>query len=101
MSVFLEAMGLKWLTLIAGFLGAVVSLKFIAGLNWWQRTSTVLAGTFIAAYCTPLTVELLSLSTKLEGAIAFLGGLFGMSIAGAAITAIPEWIAAAKQKWLA
>lgn len=100
MSVFLEAMGLKWLTLIAGFLGAVVSLKFIAGLNWWQRTSTVLAGTFIAAYCTPLTVELLSLSPKLEGAIAFLGGLFGMSIAGAAITAIPEWIAAAKQKWL-
>lgn len=100
MSGLLETIGLKWLTLIAGFLGAVISLKFIDGLSVKQRASTVIAGTIIAAYCTPLTVELLGLSTKLEGAIAFLGGLFGMSIAGAAITAIPEWVAAAKQKWL-
>jgi hypothetical protein len=97
---FLEAIGLKWLTLIAGFLGAVISLKFIDGLSVAQRASTVIAGALVAGYCTPLTVELLGLSQKLEGPVAFLGGLFGMSIAGAAIKAIPEWVAAAKEKWL-
>lgn len=100
MSGVLEAIGLKWLTLIAGFLGAVISLKFIEGLSVRQRASTVIAGALVAAYCTPLTVEVLGLSAKLEAPVAFLGGLFGMSIAGAAITAIPEWISAAKQKWL-
>ena len=43
MTAFLEAIGLKWLTLIAGFLGAVVSLKFIDGLSAKQRASTVQA----------------------------------------------------------
>lgn len=97
---FIEAIGLKPLTLIAGFVGAVISLKFLSDLTLWQKITTVAAGTIAAAYCTPLTVELLTLSPRLEGAIAFLGGLFGMSIAGAAITAIPEWVAAARNKWL-
>lgn len=100
MSGVLEALGLKWITLAPGFVGALISLKFIEGLSMAQRASTVLAGALVAAYCTPLTVEVLSLSTKMEGAIAFLGGLFGMSIAGAAIKAIPEWLAAARSKFL-
>ncbi len=100
MTLWLEAVGLKWLTIIAGFVGSVVSLKFVSDLSTWQKVSTVAAGTFIAAYCTPITVELLNLSPRLEGAIAFLGGLFGMSVAGAAIEAIPGWIAAAKTKFL-
>ena len=97
---FFEAIGLKPLTLIGGFVGAVVSLKFIKSLSIWQSVTTVATGTLVAAYCTPITVELLNLSPRLEGAIAFLGGLFGMSIAGAAIEAIPDWIAAAKAKFL-
>lgn len=99
---FLEAIGLKWVPLAAGLVGAVISLKFIEGQGPAQRVSTVIAGAFIAAYCTPLTLELLSLtaSPRMEGAIAFLGGLFGMSIAGALIKAIPEWVAAARAKWL-
>lgn len=98
----LEAFGLKWVPLAAGFVGAVISLKFIEGQSVAQRVSTVIAGAFIASYCTPLTIELLSLSAspRMEGAIAFIGGLFGMSIAGALIKAIPEWVSAAKTKWL-
>ena len=97
---WLKAIGLEPVTLAAGFFGAVISLKFLSVLTIWQKVSSVAAGTIVAAYCTPLTVELLNLSPKLESAIAFLGGLFGMSIAGAAITAIPDWVAAAKEKWL-
>lgn len=100
MTAFLEAIGLKWLTLIAGFLGAVVSLKFIDGLSVVQRVSTVVAGSAIAGYCTVLVVDLFGLSTKLDGPVAFLIGLFGMSIAGALMKAIPEWISAARQKFL-
>lgn len=98
--MFLESIGLKWLTLAAGFIGALISLKFVEGLTLGQRATTVLAGALVAGYCAPLTVEVLGLSAKLEGAIAFLGGLFGMSIAGALITAIPEWVSAAKSKFL-
>ncbi len=94
----LEALGLKWITLLPGFVGALISLKFIDGLSLKQRASTVIAGALVAAYCTPLTVELLTLSPKLEAAVAFLGGLFGMSVAGALIKAIPEWVAAARAK---
>lgn len=99
-SRLLDAFGLKYLPLAAGFVGALISLKFIEGLTLWQRASTVAAGTFVAAYCSPLTVEVMTLSTKLEGAIAFIGGLFGMSIAGALIKAIPEWVDAVKKRWL-
>lgn len=99
---FLEAFGLKWVPLAAGFVGAVISLKFIEGQGALQRVTTVIAGALIAAYCTPLTIEVLNLTTtpRMEGAIAFLGGLFGMSIAGAAIKAIPEWLAALKSKFI-
>ena len=96
----LEFFCVKGLPLAAGFIGALISLKFIEGLNMAQRATTVLAGTFIAAYLTPFTVELAELSPKMEAAVAFLGGLFGMSIAGAAITAIPEWVAAARKMLL-
>lgn len=97
--VLLESLGVKWAALAAGFFGAMISLRFIEGLGTWSRMGTVVGGTVTAAYCSPLAIELLSLSSKLEGAIAFLLGLFGMSIAGAAIKAIPEWVEAARQKW--
>lgn len=98
MNGILEALGLKWMPLVAGFFGSLISLKFIDGLTIWQRASTVFAGAVIAAYCTPLTVNVLGLSGKLEGAVAFLGGLFGMALVGAAMKAIPDWLAAAKTK---
>jgi hypothetical protein len=104
----LEAFGLKWLTLIPGFVGAMISLKFIEGQSRSQRATTVVAGMLAAAYCTPLTIDLLlwadvfsaAPSPRTEGAIAFLGGLFGMALIGAVIKAIPDWIAAAKAKFL-
>lgn len=96
---FLSGVGLKKITLIAGFVGALVSLKFIDGIaTWslWKRITTVAAGAFVAGYCAPLTVTVLELSQGTEGAIAFIGGLFGMSAAGAVIKAMPEWLDAIK-----
>lgn len=101
MNEILSAIGLKKLPLIAGFVGALVSLKFIDGIaTWslWQRMTTVTCGAAVAGYCTPLTVQVLELSTGAEGAIAFIGGLFGMSAAGAVIKAMPEWLAAVRER---
>lgn len=94
----LEAVGLKWLTLIPGGMGAAVSLKFIEGLTTWQRLSTVLAGAVAAGFLAPLAVEYMELSFKAEPPIAFIIGLFGMSCAGALTKAMPDWLEAAKRK---
>lgn len=92
--------GLQKASMIGGFFGAMVSLKFIEGLNIWQRGTTVFAGTFASAYVTPIVVEWLAISAKMEGGAAFLIGLFGMSMAGAVMKAIPEVVEAARKKWL-
>lgn len=105
---FLEWFGLKAVPLVAGFAGSLISLKFIEGQTLPQRATTVVAGALVAAYCTPLAIDLLlhfavfsaQPSGRTEGAIAFIGGLFGMAIVGALIKAIPEWVNAAKAKWL-
>lgn len=102
----LEALGLKYVTLAAGFVGSVISLKFIEGQTALQRATTVIAGGLVAAYCTPLSIDLLMWcgvfsaypSPRTEGAIAFLGGLFGMALAGATWKAIPVWYEAARKR---
>jgi hypothetical protein len=98
MEAWLSAFGIKVAALVGGFFGALVSLKFIEGLGKAQRATTVLAGTIVSAYITPLAVTYLELSPKLEGGIAFLCGLFGMSFTGAIIKAMPEWVAAARER---
>jgi hypothetical protein len=99
MEAWLSAVGLKIATVVGGFFGALVSLKFIEGLTHKQRASTVLAGTLVSAYVTPLAVTYLELTPKLEGGIAFLCGLFGMSFTGAVIKAMPDLITAIKDKF--
>lgn len=94
----LVALGLSKPATIGGFLGAVVSLKLVEGLNLWQRFTTVLGGALCASYVTPLVLEVITLSTKLEAAVAFLIGVFGMSLVAAIAKAIPEFLTAAKDK---
>src|SRR4051812_10397516 len=108
MSGVAEWFGLKLVTLMAGLARALISLKIIEGQTLPQRTTTVVAGALVAAYCTPLSIDLLlyfgvfatAPSGRTEGAIAFLGGLFGMALVGALMKAIPEWIEAARAKFL-
>lgn len=94
----LTALGLSKGATIGGFLGALVSLKFIEGLNVWQRAGTVLGGMLSAAYVTPLVIIVVELSPKAESAVAFLIGVFGMSVAAAVVKAMPELITAAKER---
>ena len=82
------------------FLGAVVSLKFIDGLNVWQRITTVICGTAIAYHSSQITMSVFALSPKIDGAVSFLIGLFGMSLAGAVMNALPGIVIAVRNKFL-
>lgn len=93
----LEAFGLKWGVIVAGFLGSCVSVRFVPG-NWWQRLFTVGAGTLAAGYVTPVVSEFLKLSDRLEHGVGFLIGLFGLSIASSLLANMPAWLDAARKK---
>lgn len=105
LETFFAATGLGKGVTLGGLLGAIVSLKFIEDLRWWQGVCTVISGALIAAYCSPLAVEALNFATKdplviarIESACAFLIGVFGMSWSAAFVKAIPDLIEAGKKR---
>lgn len=94
----LTLLGIKATTVGGSLIGAIVSLRFLAPMPGWAKLFSVLSGAFFAAYVTPLASELFNLSTRVESAVAFLIGLFGLAFASAVFTAIPGIIDAAKQR---
>ncbi len=70
--------------LVAGLAGSVVSLKFIKAETWMERVTHVFAGIAAAFYLThPAAEWLVVKGPKLESALAFAIGVFGMAIANA------------------
>jgi hypothetical protein len=86
------ALGVKKAGLIAGFVGAIVSLRFVNEANncWSNRIFMAIAGTMAAAYVTPGIAEFLGASERVESAMAFGFGLFGMTLAGAIVAQLRE-----------
>lgn len=73
--------GIKYGSLLAGFLGGVISLSYMRELSPWQMALAVLAGTLTAGYLTPLGMFWLGgVPAEAENAIAFLVGLTSMNI---------------------
>ena len=95
----LVSLGLSKGATVGGFFGSVVSLKFIDG-PLGQRLTTAACGWLCAAYLAPLILEVagVSLSTRNELAVAFLVGLFGMSLVAQILKALPEWGTAIKER---
>lgn len=84
----LQGAGIKKLPFIAGFIGAVISLKYISGCEKsWQKMVMAFSGAFAANYCTELVMAWLE-TGKGEAGIAFAIGLFGMSLAAALMDSI-------------
>lgn len=75
-----QIIGTKISAIIAGFIGAIVSLRMIRDLTPMMAITTIIGGTACAAYLTPLVVVYAGLSgTELESALAFLTGFCGMN----------------------
>lgn len=90
----LTTLGLEKGATIGGFLGALVSLRFLGTLNVWQGATALFSGTIAAAYTTPLVIELATLSAKTTGAISFMIGVFGLVVGAAAVKEVPALIKA-------
>lgn len=80
--------GVKVAHVIGGTFGAAVSMAIIKG-PWWYRLCLFAGGLLFAAYVTPLAVDLLNMD-KAENAVAFLVGMFGMSLSAAIIRTVQE-----------
>jgi hypothetical protein len=97
---FLAALGFTKGATIGGFLGAVVSLRFMSNLNWLEACFTLMCGTVTAAYLTPLFIVWGGGSPSHDGPVGFLVGVFGMAVGAAIIAEIPAVIVMAKEKFL-
>lgn len=75
-----ETYGLKIAYIIAGFIGGIVSLKFVQDLNRWAAVLAVFTGAAGANYGTPVLLHYMPLDASLEYPAAFLVGLTALNI---------------------
>lgn len=85
-------LGIKKAAFVIGFVGAVVSLRFVKRAEkWYEKGLMVFGGAAAAGYLEPPVSAYFSVTNG--GFIAFLIGLFGMSLASAMMGTINniEW----------
>lgn len=76
---------------VVGAAGALISLRFVPGKGFVERFGIVAAGTACAGYVTPALAEWFGLqSPAMHGALAFLIGMFGLSLAAAGMQAVRD-----------
>lgn len=75
--------------LTAGAFGSMIGLKFIPGLLWIDRFANFCSGMACSIYVAPIISEVLGLTTiPKQNGLAFLMGLFSVSITAAIIDGI-------------
>lgn len=75
-----QVFGLKIAFMIAGFLGALVSLSFLHGLTRLQVFTSLVVGIATANYVAPVAIYWLKIPPQIELGTAFLMGLLAMNI---------------------
>lgn len=74
---------------VAGAIGAAASIRFSDDIDTFgKRLASISSGAAAAHYVTPMVMEHLGINAAGAGGVAFLLGLFGMSIAASIIRAI-------------
>lgn len=70
--------------LFPGVVGALVGLRFAPGESWYERVTNVASGAACAGFVAPAAGEVFRLqSVSMMSFLAFVIGMFGMSIAAA------------------
>lgn len=73
----------------AGAVGAIVALRGVPGLTWAERLFNAFSGLMIAGYISPAAADYLGLEgANMQGATAFLFGLFGLNLVAAIVETI-------------
>lgn len=73
--------------ILAGFVGGVLSMSFVDGMNKTQRLVAIISGMAMAHYLAPL-IAFLFHEEQYQETIGFLIGLFGMSVCSAIFRSI-------------
>lgn len=74
-----------------GVIGAAVGLKFVPGLSLTEKITNVMSGAACSGFVAPAVGELLHFTSgTMLGFMAFLIGLFGMSLAAATIQGVRD-----------
>ena len=77
--------------LAAGLAGALIGLRFAPGISWLERVKNVAAGAVCSGFVAPAAGEMLRLSSpSMLGFLAFIIGMFGMSLASAVMMGLRE-----------
>lgn len=76
-------------TIVAGMMGAIVSLRFASHLNWKERVTAVISGAIMSFYIAPWACHYFNLQ-QFEGTVGFMIGLFGLSLTAAVYEAIKK-----------
>lgn len=75
---------------LVGALGSLVGLRFAPGLSWWERLANVAAGSACAGVLAPAVGDWLHATAPLQSALAFVVGLFGLSLAAAVMQGLRD-----------
>lgn len=104
MGGFIEAaviwLGLKWPAVVAGFFGALASLRIVPGATAWQKAANFFFGWAAASFLTPWAAELFLPKDSVEkhlGGAGFLIGMLSLSLVIRFVEAVPDWLAGARQ----
>jgi hypothetical protein len=64
-----------------GLIGSLIALRATPGITWVERITNVVSGTLMAGLVSPAIAEYFGLhSANMQGATAFVVGLFGLNI---------------------
>ena len=78
-------------TILASFLGAVLSLKWMDNsLSTSAKVTMVVGGFLSACFGTPMLISVMALSDHVSSGMAFFLGLFGMSLIDAVFAQIKD-----------
>jgi len=77
--------------LFAGFIGSVISLKWIPGKGFLGRLFNLCAGLAIVRYAAPVVVDVFNVQTdSIDRLMAFVIGMFGVNLASQISTGIKK-----------
>jgi hypothetical protein len=86
--------GTEFGTILAGFAGSMVTLRFLGSMPWYERILVMIGSVCITYYVTPLAVWGLSVDphqTGVRDGIACFVGMFGISAIQAAMTTLSAY----------
>lgn len=77
-----QAIGIKWATICAGVVGSILSLRYVRDLSTNRMAFTVIGGTTMTNFVTPVAMYYVGIPELLAPGVSFLIGLCGMSLIG-------------------